>query len=208
MAERRKRKNNWKRLFFMLFGLNLIIFIAIIALIFWPVSETENPNQENEITQQSSEFIVRTTKQNLNKLVNAYIDKLLEGSNHHYKVTLKDDVHLQGELPVFSTSVPLSMHLEPFVQENGDVILKQKSISIGLLQLPNQKIMEYMKKYLPVPKWVAINPEDEEIYVAVTDMKIKSNFQVGVEHIDLGANNLAFKIKIPYQTLGIEPKEE
>ncbi|GAA0605976.1 YpmS family protein [Virgibacillus siamensis] len=208
MAQHKLRKNRWKRLFYMLFGLNLLIVIAIIALIFWPVSDTEDSYPNKKITQQSSEFIVRTTKQNLNELVNAYINKLLEGSNHHYKVSLKDDVHLQGELPVFSTSVPLSVHLEPIVQENGDVILKQKSISIGLLELPNQKIMEYMKKYLPMPKWVTINPEDEEIYVAVTNMKIKSNFHVGVEHIDLEANNLAFKIKVPYKTLGIEPKND
>ncbi|WP_174615009.1 YpmS family protein [Virgibacillus ihumii] len=208
MAQHTKRKNRWKRLFLMLFGLNMVIFIAIIALIFWPVSDTEDSYPEQEFTQKSSEFVVRTTKQNLNELMNAYIDKLLEGSNHHYKVSLNDDVHLQGELPVFSTTVPLSVHLEPLVQDNGDVILKQKSISIGLLELPNQKIMEYMKKYLPVPKWVTINPEDEEIYVAVTDMKIRSNFHVGVEHIDLKANNLAFKIKIPYKTLGIEPKKD
>lgn len=208
MAEHKKKKNSWKRLFFMLFGLNLIVIIAIIALIFWPVSETDNSYTNEDISQQSSEFVVRTTKQNLNELINAYINKLLEGSNHHYKVSLKEDVHLQGELPVFSTTVPLSLHLEPFVQENGDVVLKQNSISIGLLQLPNQKIMEYMKKYLPMPKWVTINPEDEEIYVAVTDMKIKSNFHVGVEHLDLGANNLAFKIKVPYKTLGIEQKQQ
>ncbi|WP_164667504.1 YpmS family protein [Virgibacillus doumboii] len=200
-------KNKWKRLFLALLGLNAIILIGLVVLIFWPVSETETPSADEEAEQRSSEFVVRTTKTNLNELVNAYIDKLLADTNHHYSVSLEEDVHLKGELPVFSSTVPLSVHLEPFVQDNGDVILKQKSISIGLLELPNQKIMEYMKKYLPMPKWVTINPKNEEIYVAVTDMEIKSNFDVSVEHIDLGANNLAFKIKIPYRTLGIEKEE-
>uniref|UniRef100_UPI00190C307E DUF2140 family protein n=1 Tax=Virgibacillus salexigens TaxID=61016 RepID=UPI00190C307E len=77
-------------------------------------------------------------------------------------------------------------------------------ISIGLLELPNQKIMEYIDKYLPMPEWVTDNPEDEAIYVAVTDMELKSNFQVAVQHIDLEANNLAFKFRVPYQTLGIQ----
>ncbi|MDY0394316.1 DUF2140 family protein [Virgibacillus halophilus] len=90
-------------------------------------------------------------------------------------------------------------------KKNGDVVLKQKSISIGLLELPNKKIMEYMKKYLPMPEWVAIDPAKSEIYLAVTQMEIKSNFHVKVEHLDLEANNIAIQLKVPYRTLGIDP---
>lgn len=61
-----------------------------------------------------------------------------------------------------------------------------------------------MSEYLPMPDWVTINPDDEEIYVAVTQMDIKSNFHVSVEQMDLEANNLSFKLKVPYETLGIE----
>ncbi|WP_188454691.1 YpmS family protein [Virgibacillus oceani] len=203
-AKPSKKKNKWKRFFYSLLLLNVFFLLALITFIFWPVSETPLPNTDNQQAHESSEFIVRTTKKNLNDLVNAYLDKLLNDTKHNYSVSLEDDVHLLGELPVFSTTVPLSVHLEPLVQKDGNVILKQKSISIGLLELPNQKIMEYMKKYLPMPEWVTINPKKEEIYVAVSEMKIKSNFEVSVEHIDLEANNLAFKIRVPYETLGIE----
>ncbi|MUK90674.1 DUF2140 family protein [Ornithinibacillus sp. L9] len=205
MAENKQNKSmKWKKLFLALLTCNIIIFLALIILIFWPVQESEIPTSEEEETQKSSEFVVRTTKNNLNELVNAYLDELLKNTNHQYSILLEDDVHLIGELPAFSTTVPLSVHFEPIVQDNGDVVLKQRSISIGLLELPNKKIMEYMKKYLPTPEWINVNPKDEEIYVAVTQMDIKSNFQVSVEHIDLGANNLAFKLKVPYETLGIE----
>jgi len=64
--------------------------------------------------------------------------------------------------------------------------------------------MEYLEAYLPMPKWVTINPANEEIYVAVTDMEIKSNLNVSVKNFDLEANNLAFNIEVPYKTLGIE----
>ncbi|MFD2044341.1 YpmS family protein [Ornithinibacillus salinisoli] len=205
MAKNKKTKlKNWKKLFLILLTCNILIVLLLITLIFWPVSEAKLPDPEQESTQKSSEFVIRTTKNNLNELVNAYLDELLKNTNHQYSIVLEDDVHLIGELPAFSSTVPLSVHLEPIVQKNGDVILKQRSISLGLLQLPNQKIMEYMKKYLPTPEWVIINPKQEEIYVAVTEMDIKSNFHVSVEHIDLGGNNLAFKLKVPYETLGIE----
>ncbi|WP_284140198.1 MULTISPECIES: YpmS family protein [unclassified Virgibacillus] len=199
-----KKRANWKKRFYILLTVNSSIVVLLTTLILWPVEEVTIPQDIDENKQPNSEFFIRTTKENLNELVNAYLDELLQGTKHRYRITLEDDVHLQGELPVFSSTVPLSVHLEPFVQKNGDVILKQRSISIGLLQLPNKKIMEYMKKYLPMPEWVTVNPKKEEIYVAVTKMDIKSNFHVSVEHIDLEANNLALKIKVPYQTLGID----
>lgn len=203
-----RQKNNWKRLFYGLFLLNFLVIITIITVIFWPLSNVDIPLSDEVDTKSSSEFSVQTTKENLNELVNAYIEKLQHGTKHKYSISLEEDVHLLGELPIFSTTVPLSVHLDPFVQDNGDVILKQKSISIGLLELPNKKIMEYIDKYLPMPEWVTVIPKDEEIYVAVSDMNIKSNFKVSVEKFDLQSNDLALRINIPYKTLGIDLIED
>lgn len=200
----RNPKNKWKRLFYSLLFINIAGFLLVITLLFWPVSNASVAPEKSYGWQDSSEFTVRTTKKNLNELTNAYIDKFLRNTNHRYSVYLEEDVHLIGELPVFSTTVPLSIRMEPLVQDNGDLILKQKSISIGLLQLPNKKIMEYVKRYLPMPEWVIVNPKETEIYVAVSEMKIKSNFRVSVEHFDLDANHIAFKFAVPYETLGIE----
>ncbi|MEN1966821.1 YpmS family protein [Lentibacillus sp. N15] len=197
-------RRKWKRLFYGLLLFDIIIVGLLLLLIFWPVSSTQPPKSDDNYDQKSSEFVVRTTKENLNELVNAYIDKLLNDSKHHYRVSLEDDVHLIGELPVFSSTVPLSVHLEPIIQDDGNAILKLRSISVGLLELPNQKIMEYMKKYLPMPEWVTIDPKSEEVYVAVNEMNIKSNFQVSMERFDLEANDLAFKIEVPYESLGID----
>jgi len=195
---------NWKYLFLGLLLVNVLIFLVIISLLLWPVKHdpftVDYPLSEDAGT----EFTVRTTKENLNELINAYIDKFLWQTNHQYAVTLDEDVHLLGEIPVFTTTVPLSIHLEPIVQDNGDIVLRQKSISVGILQLPNKKIMEYIKKYLIMPEWVTVLPEEESIYVAISEMDIKSNFQVAIQSFDLETNNLAFNIKVPYKTLGIE----
>lgn len=204
MSERKMSNQKWKRRFYSIIVVDIAVLMVILLLIFWPVEGRDIQPRTDVTEEESSEFVVRTTKENLNDLVNAYLDQLLKHSKHRYSIDLDDDVHLQGELPVFSTTVPLSVRLEPFVQDNGDIVLKQKSMSIGLLPLPNRKIMEYIDQYLPMPPWVTVDPKNEEIYVAVTDMNIKSNFHIRVEHIDLEANHLAFKIKVPYQTLGID----
>lgn len=204
MEQEKPNRNLWKSSFIALLLLNFSVLAIIALLIFWPVERSKVPVGEHQTTQNSSEFIIRTTKKNLNELINAYMYEYMKDSKHKYSVSLEEDVQLVGELPVFSTTVPLSIRLEPLVQDNGDVVLKQKSISLGLLELPNKKVMEYMSEYLPMPDWVTINPDDEEIYVAVTQMDIKSNFHVSVEQMDLEANNLSFKLKVPYETLGIE----
>lgn len=202
--QRLKEKNKWKTSFYGLLALNIAFIIIFTVLIFWPGSPGDIALNEESEKEASSEFIVRTTKKNLNDLINTYLAQLQKGSEHQYQVSLDDDVQLIGELPVFSTTVPLAVHLEPLVQENGDIILKLRSISVGLLELPNKIIMEFMKEYLSMPEWVTIIPSDEAIYLAVTEIEMKSNFHVAVEHIDLEANNLVFKINVPYQSFGID----
>src|SRR5699024_12468401 len=96
-------------------------------------------------SENSSEFIVRTTKQNVNNLVNAYIDKLLANSKHDYTINLEEDVQLLGELPIFCTSVPVLNHFDPVVHDNGDLVLEHKYISVDNLNLQNKKIMKYLK---------------------------------------------------------------
>jgi|SRR5699024_10596787 len=199
----RFKQTKWKHLFFILLSLNGLILLLLIAFILWPATKPDRTLETPIDEQESSEFIIRTTKGNLNDLINAYLDQWLAGSPHQYSISLEEDVHLQGELPVFSTTVPLSARLEPIVQNNGDVVLKLRSLSIGLLELPNKRIMQYMNNFFDVPEWVQIDPNEEEIYLAITSMEFESNFQIAAEQIDLDANNIAIKITVPYETLGI-----
>lgn len=204
-SERVKMNKVWKKRFYLLLAINGIIIIGLAVYLYSPIPKKELDIASKQYeSENSSQFVVRTTKQNLNNLVNAYLDKLLVNTDHVYSIHLDEDVQLFGELPLFSSTVPLLIHFEPIVQENGDLVLKQKSISVGQLQLPNKKIMQYVEKYLPTPEWVIINPRDEEVYVKVTEMEIKSNFKIAAEQFDIEANNIAFKIEVPYRTLGID----
>src|SRR5699024_5595908 len=123
-------------------------------------------------------------------------------------INLEEDVQLLGELPIFSTSVPVLIHFDPVVQDNGDLVLEQKSISVGNLKLPNKKIMQYLKKYLRVPEWVIIQPDKESVYVKVRQMNIKSIFEIAVQLFDVDDNVICSRIKVTYETLGIDVMDE
>src|SRR5690625_7575971 len=65
--QKRTIKKKWKLLFYILLTINIIVFLTITLLIFWPVSETEEPTVVDHSEEEGSEFIVRTTKENLNR---------------------------------------------------------------------------------------------------------------------------------------------
>src|SRR5699024_4911490 len=125
-----------------------------------------------------------------------------------YTISIEENVQLFGELPIFSTSVAVLIHFAPVVQDKDELVLEHKPISVVNIKVLNKNIMQYLKQYLPVPEWVIIQPDKESVYVKVSEMNIKSNFEVGVQRFDLDDNVIAFRIKVPYETLGIDVMDE
>lgn len=202
MKENGGYKNNWKQNFFILAVVNGVILFGLLLLIFLPVSDSVVP-EGTQTEEEGAEFTIKSTKQNLNELINGYIDQALANGSMNYAVSLEDDVELTGSISLFDSEIPLKINLEPVVQENGDLVLEQKNISLGRLNLPNKQVLEYLKKFYPMPEWITVNPEEESVYVAVTQMEMKSNFEVKIEQFDLENNQLAFAIKVPNKTLGL-----
>ncbi|HLR64390.1 MAG TPA: YpmS family protein [Pseudogracilibacillus sp.] len=199
------KRDLWRKRFFILAIINAVVFVGLIFYLYSPVPSKKFDIREKQWeTKTGTEFVIRTSKQNLNDLVNAYLDKLLSQTKQNFTVVLDEDVELYGELPVFSTTVPLLIRFDPIVQDNGDIALKQKSISVGQLKLPNKKIMQYVDRFLPTPEWIIIDPKEEEIYIKITEMDIQSNLDVKIEQFDLAKNNIAIRLRVPYETLGIE----
>ena len=108
-----------------------------------------------------------------------------------------------GSVEAFSTEVPVSISFEPIVQDNGDIILQANSMSLGLLRLPEDRILQYVSSRVELPDWITINPKEEHIYVALTQMELKSNFRVKAQQIDLENDIISFRIKVPNKTLGL-----
>lgn len=192
--------NPWKQYFFILLTINIVGIIIVFSLLYWPVSKKEIPITDPLPKAEHAQFLIQTNKDQLNELINGYLEDLLEDKQYSYHLTLDRDVHLQGELPIFSSTIPLSIHFEPYVLDDGNLMLKQKSISIGNLRLPNETVLTYVNLFLPIPDWVAIHPDYEEIYVGLTEMDIKSNFTIQVEQFDLYNDDITFKINVPLHT--------
>ncbi len=194
---------SWKVLFLGLVGVNGLFLILFLVFLLWPVSQSNIPEKEFIEDVSGAEFTVQSSKQNLNALVNGYVNKLLKDKDDKYFVEFDEDVHLLGSFEAFQTDIPFSIILQPAVQENGDLILRPTEMSLGLLQLPKRRILDYVKKNTPTPEWIEIDPKNELIYIAVTQMEVKSNFKVKVQQFDLKNDKISFRIKVPNETLGL-----
>lgn len=198
-----KTKLSWKQLFLGIVGVNVCFGLFFFIFLLWPVSDTEIPRKEFIEVEPGAEFTISSSKQNLDELVNEYVDNFMKDNEDKYTVKIDENVQLLGSIEAFQTDIPISITLEPLVQENGDLVLYASDMSLGLLGLPEKKILEYVKKELETPEWVEIDPKNQLIYIGVTQMEVKSNFKVKVQSFDLKNDHITFQIKVPNKTLGL-----
>ncbi|MCM3602729.1 YpmS family protein [Robertmurraya korlensis] len=198
-----KTKPSWKQLFIGIVGLNVCFVLLFFTFLLWPLSDTEIPSKKLNEGEPGAEFTITSSKQNLNELVNQYVDQFMKDKNDKFTVLFDENVQLFGTVKAFETEIPITITLEPKVQENGDLVLYASDMSLGLLALPEKKILEYVKKELNTPEWVQIDPKNQLIYIGVTQMEVKSNFKVKVQSFDLTNDHITFEIKVPNKTLGL-----
>ena len=90
-----------------------------------------------------------------------------------------------GTLPFFSQELDLKLTFEPEALENGDLVLKQKSISVGSLHLPVSYVLKFIKENYKLPKGVDIQPNEKLIYVNMQQLKLKSDVEIKANRFDL-----------------------
>jgi len=188
-------EKKWKSLFFLLLGINALIVITLFIMINLP-NDDEDYISTKIKTEDYVPFEIKTNKQDLNQLINHYLDEELAGT-FDYRVTLNEDVELIGLIPVFSQNIQLKLTFEPTALENGDIVLEQKSISVGKLKLPVSYVLNFISEQYKLPKWVTIQPNDEKIYVSLKDMKLKSDIKVKVNDFNLKTDDIRFTLMVP-----------
>jgi len=197
--------NKWRTSFWLLALLNIIVLLVVLSLVFLPSTYTL-VNVDKEKQSSDAEFTIVSTKENMEQLTNEYLKELSTQTVFDYSITLDRNVTLTGNIKAFDQIIPIKVELNPIVQENGDLVLEQERISLGQLPLPNKKVLGFVKDNYKLPEWVMVNPNEENIYVAVTQMDTASNFNIRVDRFNLNSNQLAFKISVPQDSFQFAQK--
>lgn len=190
-----KKKWSWKRAFYTLLVVNGIFLLFLLVLLMIPQKHGEFKTQNTDLNFQEAQ--ITTNKADLNRLLNYYLEKESRSGRMDYQVLLNDSVEFYGILPIFNQSIEMQMTFHPEATESGDLILNQESISIGQLDLPVKYVMNFIKKTYDFPKEVEIFPNEELIYIHMTDMKFGKNIKMKVNEFDLENDNISFSLIMP-----------
>ncbi|WP_078380299.1 YpmS family protein [Sutcliffiella halmapala] len=192
-----KKVINWKIAFLSLLIVNILIAGIAIILVLLP-NHPKMMLSQNDDDRARVAFNIRSDKNDLNDLIRYYLEKETKRPLN-YEVLLTDRVELRGEMTVFERDIPLTMTFIPEVQENGDVNLKQDSMSIGRLQVPVAMVLKYVGDNYPLPSWVRIVPSDQSIYVSLEELELQSDAKVEFTKFNLETDDIEFKLLVPVE---------
>ncbi|OCA90834.1 hypothetical protein A8F94_02875 [Bacillus sp. FJAT-27225] len=188
-------KNRWKTAFFVLLGLVLITVVGLLVMAILP---GEKPKPSEKIDESGHVgFLIRTNKEDVNKLVNYYLEKEVGNAPIDYKVQVEDEVALYGSVPFFSQELDMKMAFEPEALKNGDLLLNQTTLQVGRLKLPVPYVLDYIRKNYKLPAGVEILPNDESIYIHMKELKLKSDAKLKANTFDLKKDDISFTLLVP-----------
>ncbi|MFJ5623825.1 YpmS family protein [Peribacillus loiseleuriae] len=188
-------KASWKYLFLGLVTINVIALVTVIILINLPANDEEISKIDRK--DQGVSFVINTNRDDLNTLISQYIENEGLAGSVHYDVHLSDVVELYGTMPFFGRDIELKLTFVPEAQSNGDVVLKQESISVGQLNLPVSYVLNFINRQYKTPDWVTIQPDKEQIYVSLQNMELKSDVKVKAKEFDLKNDKISFVLTVP-----------
>ncbi len=188
--------NLWKISFFVLAGLVVAAFAAVIVLI--GSSAESVPLPEMKVSNGSDNILtVSATKEDFEGIANTFIRKAVKGEPLPLTMKVEDDVILFSEMTVFSFTLPVIMHFDPIVREDGNLILKQSSMEIGQLNIPPSTVLKILRDSVKLPPWMIVRPKEEELFINLSEISVSGNLNVRAKTFNLADDEIILEIVIP-----------
>ncbi|MFD1928279.1 YpmS family protein [Sporosarcina siberiensis] len=188
--------NFWKAGFFILSGLVVATVVTLVVYIGNPGDSEEIPSGKVASTS-SNHLVVKATKEDFEGIANTYINKAMKGEKLPVKMEIGNDIVLSSELTVFSITVPVTMHFDPIVREDGNLILKQSTVEIGNYNLPPSTVLKILRDSVKLPPWMIVRPKEEELFIDLSAIALSGNLSVKAKEFNLENDEILLEIIIP-----------
>ncbi|MDI7741852.1 YpmS family protein [Lysinibacillus fusiformis] len=189
--------NKWKVAFFALTGV-IILFFTL--LFYWATSPSEDVQIEKKsatVNPSDSVLLVEATADDIEKIALKYLQKELANSPLPLDFVINESIKLNSELTAFGVTVPFSMEFDPIVTEEGNIQLKQNSVNVGRINLEPITVLKLMNDAVSFPEWIVVRPNEEEIYVDLSDIEVMNGARVRAKEIDLENNRILLEVIVP-----------
>lgn len=128
---------------------------------------------------------VSLTKRQLNRLLKNYLSHYLQQGDIKYSLSVGDHAVLKGSFKFFGAKVGFGMECDPYVQTNGNVILKATKINVGALSVPISYVMGYVQSNYNLPKMVSVDSKENSIVLRLNQFDLGNGLHVRADRIDL-----------------------
>lgn len=187
--------NKWKIAFFTLAGTIIFVIALLLYFVTKPAPNVEISSASTPI--KGSVLVVQTTTKEFEALAKTYLQDEIENSPLPIVLTIEDDIQIQSEVAVFYSKIPITMHFEPIVDEDGNIRLKQTKVNVGKLNIPPETTLKLMNDSIDFPSWIQVMPNDAEIFVDLSRLKIASGSRVQAKELDLPNDRILLEIIVP-----------
>ncbi|MDM5336846.1 YpmS family protein [Fictibacillus enclensis] len=174
--------NKWKWAFLTLAALVVIGLIIVVSLLFSGGEKNFDQNANDTLPAGKKLFTIHTGKEQAAFLMNKELE---DQKGVKMKAELTDQVKLLGKADLFGREIMYQMDLNPEVMKNGDLVLHEKNVRVGRLNLPGEQVLTLVSNTVDLPKWVKVYPQEELIQVQLTKMKVKKHIEVKAKKVDL-----------------------
>lgn len=188
--------NKWKIAFFSLAGVVVVAIIGVLVLVSGATASAPLPEDTAATEDGYNTLVLNTTKDNFEGIANTYIQQAVKGVLP-VELEMGNDVLLRSEVEVFSYPLPLAMHFDPIVRDDGNLILKQSSMELGNLNIPPSTVLKLLKNSVELPEWMVVRPKEEEIFIDLQGLPISGNVQVKAKEVNLEQDEIILEVLIP-----------
>lgn len=194
------KNNRWKLSFFVLLAICLLVVIGTLFMLFMISEKMPYEEGPGVIERETATLTVVASKNDLNALIQSSIrEEHTPADRVIYSVIIEEKVVLNSYINVFNRTIPMTMMFEPEVIDNGDMVLHVDSFAIGDLQLPVDVILQMLSQTIELPEWVVVQPNNNTIYMAVTNMLPDEPYSIHVVSFNLEEEEFVFELHFPLE---------
>lgn len=188
--------NIWKVAFFTFFIGIVATIVTLGYLITKPAEEVNVPDAAESPTN-GTVLQVSVTKAEVEELTNAYLQDKMEESTLPIALSIQDDIQIDSEIAVFTARIPITLHFKPIVKDDGNVLLQHTKMNVGSLKIPTETTLKLMRKSIRLPSWIEIIPNDAEIFVDLSRVKLPRNSHLKAKELDLANDKILLEVTVP-----------
>lgn len=197
-GERARKTNGWMWAFFIIMGLNIALAVWLVINLQSPTTESSGETSGEAVEVESPlTFEMLTNRNQLNQVVNLYLDEEMSEEDPDFRFELTDQAELRGVLQILGFDVDFTLLTDPYVMEDGNLQLRAQSIQLGAFELPISMAMNVISQQIELPEWVRVDSEQQFILVALNEFQLENGAYFEMQHIDLEEDDIRIGIILP-----------